>query len=354
MLLNGYSSNHKMNKLLYTSMGLAIALLSGFILYLGGRTFVADQFIIPTWSMAPTLVPGDRVIVNKLIMGARLYTDFRFRQDGQELKSIRLKGMRGLRHNDIVVFNYPQVGGRVAFKINYVYCKRCIALPGDTLSIVNGHYRCNNYPQTLGLQSEQDRLRAIPDSVYSSDRMVVYPFDQRVGWTFKQMGPLYIPRKGDITPLGAKEGMLYKSLLEYETGRTITIDWNDDRVQIDGKLMANHEWRHNYYFMAGDNVHDSMDSRYWGLVPEEYIVGVVQMISYSKDKETDRIKWERTFLELQSRMHRGCAENYLNVKYFGNHWKLCAMPLIDISQPISITNRMLEVGRKKRKTGNVT
>ena len=50
--------------------------------------------------------------------------------------------------------------------------------------------------------------------------------------------------------------------------------------------------------MAGDNVFDSVDARYWGLVPEEYIVGVVQMISYAKDKETDTIKWERVLLGL--------------------------------------------------------
>lgn len=65
------------------------------LLYLGGRVLVADQFIIPTWSMSPTLVAGDRVVVNKLIMGARLYTDFDFKQNGQELKSIRMKGLRG-------------------------------------------------------------------------------------------------------------------------------------------------------------------------------------------------------------------------------------------------------------------
>lgn len=64
------------------------------LLYLVGRTFVADQFIIPTWSMAPTLVPGDRVVVNKLLMGARIYTDFDFQKGGQELKSVRMKGLR--------------------------------------------------------------------------------------------------------------------------------------------------------------------------------------------------------------------------------------------------------------------
>lgn len=266
------------------------------VLYLGVRTFVADQFVIPTWSMAPTLVPGDRVVVNKLIMGARIYTDFDFRDGGQELKSVRMKGLRQLKHNDIVVFNYPQVGGRIAFKINFVYCKRCIGLPGDSLSIDNGHYRCNIYEGVLGLQAEQDRLETVPDDAYDAAGMAVYPFDEHVGWTFKHMGPMYIPRKGDMMALTAKDGTVYKSLLEYETGKAVTVDWKTDRVMLDGVPAEKHTWQHNYYFMAGDNVHDSIDSRYWGLVPEEYIVGVVQMISYAKDKETDKIKWERVCL----------------------------------------------------------
>ncbi len=265
--------------------------------YYGTRTFVADQFIIPSWSMSPTLVPGDRVVVNKLIMGARLYTDFNFRQGGQELKSIRMKGMRSLKHNDIAVFNYPQVGGRIAFKINYVYCKRCIALPGDTLSIVDGHYKNNNYRDTLGLGAMQTRLSEVDEAGYSAEALAVYPFDEHVGWTFKNMGPLYIPRRGDIITLTPKEGVVYKSLLEHETGRQITVDWEENTVMMNGKVATKHEWQNNYYFMAGDNVFDSMDSRYWGLVPEDYIVGVVQMISYSKDRETDTIKWERTLLE---------------------------------------------------------
>ena len=266
------------------------------LLYFLGRILVTDQFIIPTWSMAPTLVPGDRVVVNKLIMGPRIYTDFDFREGGQELKSVRMKGLRRLKHNDIVVFNYPQVGDRIAFKINYVYCKRCVALPGDSLSIVNGHYRCNNHEGVLGLQAEQNRLETVPDDAYDFAGMAVHPFDERVRWTFKQMGPLYIPRKGDIMTLTAKEGVVYRSLLEYEAGKSVAADWERNCVLLDGVPVTKHLWQHNYYFMAGDNVHDSMDSRYWGLVPEDYIVGVVKLVSYARDKETDKIKWDRVCL----------------------------------------------------------
>lgn len=287
-----------MRPLLDKILLLPVVLMLLVLFYAGVRTFVADQFIIPTWSMAPTLMPGDRVVVNKLIMGARIYTDLGFHDGGQELKSVRMKGLRRLRHNDIVVFNYPQVGDRIAFKINFVYCKRCIALPGDSLSIVNGHYHCNSYEGVLGLQAEQDRLETVPDDAYDAAGMAVYPFDEHIGWTFKHMGPMYIPREGDIMELTAKEGVIYKSLLEYETGKTVTVDWEENNVCLDGMPAAKHTWQHNYYFMAGDNVHDSMDSRYWGLVPEEYIVGVVKLISYAKDKETDKIKWERVLFGL--------------------------------------------------------
>lgn len=262
------------------------------------RMFLYDQFVIPSNSMRPTLIPGDRVVVNKLIMGPRIYTDFDFREGGQELKSVRMRGLRRLKHNDIVVFNYPLVNDSISFKINYVYCKRCIALPGDSLSIENGHYQCNNYDGVLGLQSEQERLETVPDDAYDGNGMAVYPFDERVGWTFKHMGPMYIPRDGDIIQLTAKDGIIYNSLLEYETGKTVTIDWDRNCVFVDGVQIEKHIWRHNYYFMAGDNVHDSMDSRYWGLVPEEYIVGVVKFISYARDKDKDIIKWDRFLKQL--------------------------------------------------------
>ena len=106
-----------------------------YILWLLCRVFLFDQFVIPTESMTPTLLPGDRVIVDKTIVGARVYSDFDFDPKGGELRSWRLRGMRQMKRNDIVVFNFPHHDGRINFIINNVYAKRCVALPGDTLSI---------------------------------------------------------------------------------------------------------------------------------------------------------------------------------------------------------------------------
>ena len=259
----------------------------GALLYTGWllmRAFLVDQFIIPTESMEPTLMPGDRVIVGKAIMGARIYSDFHFNQEGIELKSWRTRGFRRLQHNDIVVFNFPKHDDKMNFVINHVYAKRCVALPGDTISIVNGHYVNNNYEGILGLESEQSRLANLPDSIIDTSVLYTFPYDADLPWTIKDMGPLYVPRKGDRIQITSKEASLYRLILEWETGKEMPSD-----------TIAYHTFKHNYYYLCGDNVLNSCDARYWGFVPEEYIVGVVTHITYSINPHTGKRRKERTF-----------------------------------------------------------
>ncbi len=243
------------------------------------RIFITDTFTIPSDSMLPTLHQGNRIFVNKTLMGARIYTDFHFSKDGTELKSFRTKGFRSIKHNDIVAFNMPNKDWQIKFVINYVFCKRCIALPGDSISIINGVYRNNNYPGKLGIYQQQLALKNLPDSLISPGALRAIPFEDHLPlWTIKNFGPLYIPRKGDILNINTQNAALYKILLEYEIRQTIDINWNKNQVSINGKPFTRHVFLHNYYFMAGDNVLDSYDSRYWGLVPEDYIIGIVSCI----------------------------------------------------------------------------
>ena len=80
-----------------------------------------------------------------------------------------------------------------------------------------------------------------------------------------------------------------------ETGCRVTWDSGTGGVYADGKPLRSHTFLHDYYFMAGDNVMDSSDSRNWGLVPGEYIVGVVTRITYSRDRRTGRLRKDRTW-----------------------------------------------------------
>ena len=261
----------------YMSFSLCVILLiyGGWLLL---RCFVVDYFTIKTSSMNPTLQSGDKVFVNKLLMGPRIYKSLHFVPSGQDLESWRLKGLRMLRQNDIVVFNFPHHEGRISFVINNVYCKRIVGMPGDSLRIVDGHYRNNNYGGVLGTVEEQARLEQTPDSLLWPSSLPAIPFDDHFAWTIRHFGPMYIPRKGDVMRVTPYEATLYHILLEWETGQPIACDWDRGEVWAGEEHFRRHQWKHNYYFMAGDNVLDSNDSRYWGLVPEEYIVGVVHHI----------------------------------------------------------------------------
>lgn len=181
-------------RVMYTFIGLGV--LIG--LFIAMRVYVVDQFVIPTDSMRPTLIPGDYVIVNKLIAGARIYDRLDFK-DGDPLECHRTRGFRKVDHNDIVIFNFPinRKKYKIEFKINYVYGKRCIGLPGDTVEIRNGYFKNNNYTGILGVEEEQRRLAETPDSLIAHTVIHAFPFDFRhYGWTIKEFGPLYVPRKG--------------------------------------------------------------------------------------------------------------------------------------------------------------
>lgn len=251
-----------------------ISLPALYILWLLLRMTCFDYFTIPSESMYPTLKPGDQVVVNKLLLGARIYKDLHFSKKGQQLNSWRLKGIRSVQWNDICVFNYPKHKNKISFVINDVYCKRCIGLPGDSIWIEDGFYKNNNYKYPLGLEDEQVKLSHIPDSLFSTKKLQ----GKKLGWTVHDFGPLYIPRKGDIVEITPREAILYKQLLQWETGGTIQWDAETGAVTLNKEPFLDHTFQHNYYFMAGDNVCDSNDSRYWGLVPEDYIIGIVQWI----------------------------------------------------------------------------
>lgn len=248
-------------------------------LWLMIRIFAFDYFTIPTASMIPTIEPKSQVIVNKMIMGPRIYTAFDFDKNGQELKSFRLRGFRSLQHNDIVVFNYPIHNNRISFVINHVYCKRVIGLPGDTVSATNGHLHNNNFDGIIGNIDRQNQLEETDERTLKNYGVYwVAPWDSAFNWNIKDWGPVYIPRKGDIITVTPHTAVLYHKLLEWETGEKI--EWNREtgKVYSGENELSRHRFLHNYYYLCGDYAMDSNDSRYWGFVPEEYIVGVVKHI----------------------------------------------------------------------------
>lgn len=234
-------------------------------LHFGRRIFIAERFIIPSESMKPTLVPGDKVWVNKLLFGARIYTSFNF-EDHAPLKCFRIPGIRKIRPGDVICFNYPLGYNKwteIEFKINYVYCKRVVGVPGDTIGIKDGITWNNNYQGTIGVIDNQNTIKNTPDSIlWRKMFMATMPFTRPM-WTVKYFGPLYIPQKGVTIELDDVGRAIYGPVIDYETG-----SWPDENVK-------SHTFKNNYYFAFGDNSLDSEDSRYWGFIPEDFIIGIV-------------------------------------------------------------------------------
>lgn len=233
------------------------------------RIFVIDSFIIPSESMCPTLNIGDKIRVNKLLYGARLYTSFNF-QDHHEPKCLRMPGLRGIRYSDIICFNYPHGydnTDKIEFKINYVYCKRVLGTPGDRIGAVDGHCWNDKILRPLGVIEEQDKLRWMFDSVFIwANSYKVIPLRSELDsamWNIKNWGPVIVPARGLTVDLDDFTKELYGQIIEYETGSELSAE------------ITSYTFRKNYYFAVGDNSMNSFDSRYWGFIPDDYIIGIV-------------------------------------------------------------------------------
>jgi signal peptidase I len=266
------------------------------VLYAVCRIFICDQFIIPSQSMNPTLIPGDRILADKLIFGGRIYKKYDF-SEGEPLESWRMPGFRKIKVGDVLVFNAPNGYGRgkIEFKINYVFAKRCIAIPGDTVSAKNGFYHNSGHEGIIGVYEQQRLLAMTPDSLLPDGVREALPFDHRT--TIKNFGPIYVPARGDTMHLAPSMYRIYKNVIEYESGKELSI--KNGRLLLDNLPIEEYIFKENYYFAGGDNVSDSGDSRYWGLVPEEYIIGIARRISYSRDRNTGAFRWDRFWKKIE-------------------------------------------------------
>ena len=248
------------------------------------------SFRVPSHSMYPTLVSGDYILVNKWIMGARIFDIWEAVED-KEVKIHRLPGIRKVKRDDVLVFHYPYSVRKDSLSMDMLlyYVKRCIALPGDTVEIRKGYYWIN------GTRKDRRwvRMNTGMESSWQDERQ----WNEALGWTVQQLGPLPVPVKGQTVMMDTMAVKMYGRLIEWEQKKPLVV--HGSSIALGDSLITHYQFKENYYFMGGDNLESSNDSRYWGLVPEPYIVGVATRIWKSVSPHDGEVRWNRIMKKIE-------------------------------------------------------
>ena len=132
---------------------------------------------------------------------------------------------------------------------------------------------------------------------YPDSWKTIFPFSENFEWTRDNFGPLWIPQKGVTVKLNLENLPLYERIITSYEGNELSVE-DDGTIRINGETVTEYTFRQDYYFMMGDNRQNSLDSRYWGFVPEDHIVGKPALIWLSIDgnrKFPGNIRWRRFF-----------------------------------------------------------
>ncbi|MEX0661381.1 MAG: signal peptidase I [Balneolaceae bacterium] len=310
------------------------------------RTFFFGAYRIPTPSMEKTLLTGDFLIVTKLAYGPRSpmtisvpFTNIYV--PGIDLPWFRFPGYTDIERDDIFVFNYPIDRGPVSMKTNYI--KRAVGMPGDQIRIedkelyVNGELseEYSTMMQNYRVQV-RERIRLSPSKVREAGAAIVqsgngshimnmtqevadevssWPevnsiepfvlpddFDTfgRRNFNFSEgftnhdnMYEFTVPFKGQELTLTDENWNIYQDILQRYENNDVQKD--GDNFIINGEETNQYTLEMDYYFAMGDNRDDSEDSRYWGFVPNDHVIGKASLIYFSWDGERWLPRFDRIF-----------------------------------------------------------
>ena len=255
-----------------------------------------QSFVVPTESMEQEVLAGDFLFVNRFIYGGSTPQTIPFLNI--PLPYLSLPGIRDPEKGDVIVFIYPGDRDEVESRDFQYYLKRCVATAGDTLEVRGGYAYVNGVMETL------------PEKAFFGRNGEVRPYEESSTfprgkkWTHTNWGPMRIPKEGDVIQLNDTNYGEWEIFVQREGH---TIKRSGGLIEIDDQVVDSYTVERDYVFGMGDNRDNSEDSRFWGFVPEDNVVGTPLIVywswqnkdrfnkEYSLGEKLGRIRWNRIF-----------------------------------------------------------
>jgi signal peptidase I len=235
------------------------------------NSFVIASFVVPTGSMENEVMTGDFLFVNKFVYGGTSprvipFTNIR-------LPWFRIPLAKNVERGDVIVFEFPGYREEVRSEEFQFYLKRCIALPGDTLQVIDRVVYVNRKMQPLPRNMKFDSYRIAPRNEVN-DRI----FPPAAQWNEDNYGPLVIPFKGMTIQIGSDNFEMWETFIKREGHYPQLVN---EKVFIDGKHTDRYIVNQDYLFGMGDHRDNSLDCRYWGFIPKENLIGSPLIVYWS-------------------------------------------------------------------------
>jgi signal peptidase I len=241
------------------------------------KGFAIDAFRIPSTSMENTLQPGDFVLANKFAYN--IATPREIPLANVPIPQYKFFTVDKPQINDIVIFEFPRGYENDPLKGGSKYIKRVIAGPHDTLRITDSKIFVNGKLIPLPATFETPTFLTNKDSVQQE---IIYPPGAK--WNRISYGPIIIPAKGDTIKIAPETFERWQSVIVMDHGeRSLLVEGT--LVTLDGRAISEYVLKQDHYFVIGDNFEKSMDSRNFGFITDNMIIGKAMFIYWSYNSE---------------------------------------------------------------------
>lgn len=237
------------------------------------KAFIVDAFQIPTGSMKNTLLEGDFLLVNKSAYS--ISTPHQIPFLAKRLSRTELISTGKPEFNDVVAFEIPADYYDPDSEEYSILIKRIIGLPGDTIEIKDQILYINHKkyrtPSYIKINLNETPIENISKELF--------PYNNK--WSLENYGPIIVPKKGMKVELNPKNILTWQNAINTDYGKKV-ISVEGTVINLNNQAIREYAFEKDYYFVLGDNRKNSIDSRYFGYIPEEWIIGKAFMIYWSK------------------------------------------------------------------------